>query len=152
LRRSSDVLQQPGHNALDRHGADLASEIRKLRERLHPDAPPIAPSRNLFEFHHENAGGNAAVRPVPLPPSESSERAHAAPPLKLIGLAEADAADAGDQGSARSRTAILSGFGDVFLVTENDTVASRYRVSKVDSGAVELVDTITGASFQLTLQ
>ncbi len=88
-------------------GAELAAEIARLQERLRPTTEPST-SRNLFRF-------NAPVRPtmdtplvVPdaLPPAPPAMR----PPLTLVGLAE-DTTDAGVV-----RTAIISGFGDIFLV------------------------------------
>jgi hypothetical protein len=66
--------------------------------------------------------------------------------LKLEGLAE----DHNDQGPVR--TAIISGFGDVFLVKEGDNVTARYRVAKISPDAVELTDLTTDTPLRLALR
>ena len=50
------------------------------------------------------------------------------------------------------RTAIVSGFGDIFLVKAGETVASRYRVVSVASDGVELVDETDGSTLRLSLK
>src|SRR5688572_29437770 len=45
------------------HGAQLAAEIARLRDRLRPTTPPQAPGRNLFQFSRSNAR-RAATAPV----------------------------------------------------------------------------------------
>src|SRR5437763_7616643 len=78
--------------AIDTRGAELASEIRRLHARLHPDATPREPGRNLFAF-------GAPMQRTP-PPVESNAAvsteaapAPAAPLLRLSGLAEDLGAD-----------------------------------------------------------
>jgi hypothetical protein len=124
-------------------GAELAAEIARLQERLRPTTEPST-SRNLFRF-------NAPVRPtmdtplvVPdaLPPAPPAMR----PPLTLVGLAE-DTTDAGVV-----RTAIISGFGDIFLVKAGDRVGSRYRVAAVASDGADLIDDTDGATLHLSLK
>ena len=67
-------------------------------------------------------------------------------PLKLEGLAE----DHGDQGPVR--TAIISGFGDIFLVKEGDSVTLRYRVAKISADAVDLTDLTDDTPLRLALR
>jgi hypothetical protein len=67
-------------------------------------------------------------------------------PLKLEGLAE----DHGDQGPVR--TAIISGFGDIFLVKEGESVTLRYRVAKISADAVELTDLTDNTPLRLALR
>src|SRR5947207_2449334 len=123
------VEQKP--TSVDRSGAQLAVEVARLHERLRPTDTPIQ-SRNLFRYAApsgvRSASSTAPVTPSPvvqaLPPATVS-------PLKLEGLAE----DKGDQGPVR--TAIISGFGEIFLVKEGDSVTLRYRVARISSEAVE---------------
>lgn len=56
------------------------------------------------------------------------------PPLVLAGVAE----DVTPEGPRR--TAIISGLGQLFLVQEGETLARRYRVVRIGSTAVHLVD------------
>jgi hypothetical protein len=115
---------------VDARGADLAAEIARLHERLHPTAVPQQPARNLFEFTLNAsptpapAAGVGAVAPAPaVQPAGTPE-----PAFALIGVAE----DAG------VRTAIISGQGQLFMVKEGDLVAERYRVTHVGADAVDL--------------
>src|SRR5690348_8272249 len=48
--------------AIDKSGAQLAAEIERLHDRLHPTATPEQPQRNLFEF------GAIHVEAPPRPP------------------------------------------------------------------------------------
>src|SRR5262249_11591487 len=96
-------------NVVDKSGAELAVEVKRLHERLRPSDPPVH-SRDLFRYAaRPSAAMPAPPSPGAPPPSEQPPAAIVAP-LKLEGLAE----DHGDQGEVR--TAIISGFGDIFLV------------------------------------
>jgi len=113
---------------IDTRGAELASEIARLHERLRPDAPPVDPSRNLFAFRAAAARRLPAPAPAPAPMpalSEALPQALAQPAFKLAGIAE----DAGPDGPVR--TAIISGEGQLFMVKEGESVTSRYRVVKI---------------------
>jgi hypothetical protein len=50
------------------------------------------------------------------------------------------------------RTAIISGFGDIFLVKEGDSVTLRYRVAKISPDAVELTDLTDNTPLRLALR
>jgi hypothetical protein len=124
--------------AVEKSGEELAAEIGRLHDRLHPTALPTRPARNLFEF--------TATRPAHAPAlAAQTQLAPAAPaaapapaPLALIGVAE----DGG------VRTAVVSGFGQVFLVKEGEQVTDRYKVRAIESSAIELDDASGGAGDQ----
>lgn len=133
---------------VDARGAELASEIARLHERLSPDATPAQPSRNLFRFRA------AAVRPLALATTKPSDPEPAASPapapeplaLKLAGIAE----DPGPDGPVR--TAIISSSGPLFLVKEGDSVTSSYRVVKIMADRVDLAGTRDGLVRHLDLK
>ena|SRR5436305_8713065 len=124
--------------------------IESLHDWLSRPATPQPRSRNLFAFAAAPRSTRAVVDPArveasapqPLP----SPSAPPAPPLKLIGLAE----DSGPAGA--SRTAIISGNGQLFVVTSGDAVTSRYRVASVSTTLVELTDLQTGETLRLALR
>ena len=123
-------VASPGR--LESSGAELAAEIARLHERLRPTVQPMQ-SRDLFRYGSRSR--EAAVTPVEIAPVEPlAPPVPAAPPLRLVGLAEDAAAD------GPVRTAILSSPGGVLLVKDGDVVLSRYRVTKVSADAVDLID------------
>src|SRR5262249_12488666 len=133
-------------SVIDQSGAELAGEVKRLHERLRPSDAPVD-SRDLFRY----APRASAPAPVATaaPPAAAVQEQALAPivaPLKLEGLAE----DHGDQGPVR--TAIISGFGDIFLVKEGDSVTSRYRVAKISPDAVELTDLTNNTPLRLALR
>jgi hypothetical protein len=69
----------------------------------------------------------------------------AQPSLILSGIAESRIP------RGTRRTAIISGGGQLYLVTEGDMVAGRYRVVTVDSDAVTLRDD-NGTDIRLSLK
>ncbi len=129
---------------VDRSMAALQSEIGRLHERLAPTAAPTR-SRDLFRF-----STRAPRRAVVAPPVAEAEAIVPAPPVRpsltLIGVAE----DVTPDGVVR--TAIVSGFGDVFLVKAGDTIRLQYRVELVSGDAVQVVDTATAAATTLALR
>ena len=120
----------PRTSAVDASGAELAAEIARLHDRLHPTTAPQQPARNLFEFTLRAAPIPAPDRVADAAPAVAREPAAESPDpaLTLIGVAE----DAG------VRTAIISGRGQLFLVKEGDLVGERYRVAHVGTDAVDL--------------
>src|SRR5262245_2367987 len=131
-------------NVVDKSAAELTVEVKRWHERRRPSDPPVH-SRDLFRY----AARPSATVPTPAipvaPPSEPPPAAIVAP-LKLEGLAE----DHGDQGEVR--TAIISGFGDIFMVKEGDSVTARYRVAKISADAVELTDLTDNSPLRLALR
>ena len=133
--------------AIDARGEALAAEIARLHERLRPTITPHDPPRNLFQF-------TSARQPVVLAPTKPALTeaapvvpiAPAAPPFKLIGIAE----DAGEAGIMR--TAIVSAPGQLFLVKEGQNVTLRYRVTKIGGDAVDLEDLGDHTTLRLALK
>ena len=132
-------------SAIDRSSALLQAEIARLHDRLVPGATPSR-SRDLFRFNQPKprrasvptTAVDETEPPAPVPP--------ALPALQLIGVAE----DASPDGVVR--TAILSGFGDVFLVKAGDTVSGRYRVDQVSADAVQITSLSTSTASTLALR
>src|SRR5438309_51218 len=118
--------------AIDTRGAELASEIRRLHARLHPDATPREPGRNLFAFGAPMQRTPPPVESNAAVSTEAAPAAPAAPLLRLSGLAE----DLGADGSI-VRTAIISSEGQLFLAKEGDAVTARYRIAKISADVVE---------------
>jgi len=132
-------------------GAELAAEIARLRERLHPTIEPQQPTRNLFQFSMAaNPPRDRAATPISPPalvPSEAPAQPQAAPPaLKLIGIAE----DPGSDGPVR--TAIISGFSQLFFAREGESVAGRYRVRSLSGEGAELTDLVDATTLRLALK
>jgi hypothetical protein len=134
--------------AIEARGAELASEIARLQERLRPTSTPRQPGRNLFSFR---AGAPREPQPQPAfaPPRALAEAAPltpALPSLKLAGIAEDTEAD------APIRTAIISGEGQLYMVKEGEAVTPRYRVAKISADVVELVDLLDNSVRRLALR
>jgi hypothetical protein len=139
--------------AIDRSGAELSTEIARLRERLRPSAQP-AQARDLFRYRARAAAQSAAAAAA----RDSALALQLAPqqllapslsdvaPLKLVGMAE----DPGDAGPIRS--AILSGFGDLFIVKAGDSIAGRYRVAAISADNIDLVDVSTNAPLRIPVK
>jgi len=123
-------------------GAELAAEIARLHNRLHPTTPPEQPERNLFKFGSSAAQQVALAPPAPAPEPAAAPVVPQAPPLTLIGVAE----------DADVRTAIISGLGQLFLVKEGERVADRYTVTRIDPAGVDLLDATDSRTIQLTLK
>ena len=121
---------------IEARGAELASEIAKLHDRLRPTAMPRQPGRNLFVYH---AAAPAAGAPMPATKAALSEAVPLAapaalPPLKLAGIGEDDGPD------GPLRVAFIAGDGQLFMVKEGESVTPRYRVTKISADVVELRD------------
>jgi hypothetical protein len=131
---------------VEKRGAELATEIERLHERLTPSAAPRTPGRNLFTFHVA-----AARQPAPVPPAPHAALAElpapiALPALKLSGIAE----DPGADGPVR--IAFIAGGGQLFMVKEGETVTPRYRVATIAADVVELTDVIDNSVRRLALK
>ncbi len=145
-RRAAPPAATPNTAAIELRGAELAAEVARLRARLRPTDEPQSPARNLFQF----ARGTAPVAAAPIvevnQPAVVAAAPPSPPPFTLVGLAS-DSTDADIV-----RTAIISGFGDVFLVKEGETLASRYRVVRVGADGVDLTAISDGTPVTLRLQ
>jgi hypothetical protein len=133
--------------AIDTRGAELASEIRRLHQRLHPDATPREPGRNLFAFSAPTHRTPRLTEASAAASTEVVPAAPAAPQLRLSGLAE----DRGEDGSI-VRTAIISSEGQLFLAKEGDAVTARYRIARISADVVELVDLLDNSTLRLVLK
>jgi hypothetical protein len=140
VRRPAPVVVAPNTTAVELQGAELATEIARLRARLRPTDQPQEPARNLFQFNARSARSSA--------PPPSPERAApvanvpAQPPLSLLGFAAEGA----------TRTAIISGFGDLFLVKEGDRIGAQYRVARIDADGVVVSNVSDETTFTIRLQ
>ncbi|MCC7417844.1 MAG: hypothetical protein IT176_11965 [Acidobacteria bacterium] len=131
---------------VEKSGAELATEIARLHERLRPAASPRSDGRNLFRF---GASPAAAAASPAIDPSRVVHEAAALPPppppFTLAGIAE----DAGPDGPIR--TAIISTPRELFLARVGETIAGRYRVAAISADVVELVGAGTGETIRLAL-
>jgi hypothetical protein len=134
----------PAHHASAPPRVPLAADVARLHERLRPTIAPLQ-SRDLFRYA-SRAPKASRVASVPLPSAaEVRPSPVALPPLSLVGIAE----DTGDAGPVR--TAIVSGFGDLFLVKAGESITARYRVVSVSPDVVELLDTTDQTTRRLPL-
>jgi hypothetical protein len=127
--------------------AEVQAQTLRLKSRLAAAPAPHEPFRNPFSFatrrepERRDAPASAAELPAPAigPPLE--------PAIELMGVA------ASESPAGVVRTAIISALdGELFLVKEGESIASRYRVGPVSADAVELYDLLTGAVRRLTLR
>jgi hypothetical protein len=132
---------------LDTLAGDVQSQASRLRTRLAAAPAPHASLRNPFMFGAPEAPVRRA-RPA-VEPSSIEPAASAAPDLvlELAGVAEQKTA------TGLKRTAMVAAPGDqLFMVTEGQELAGRYRVSAIGADAVELTDLMTGATRRLALK
>jgi hypothetical protein len=134
------VLPQP--NTPDISSEALKAEIARLHERLRPSATPLQ-TRDLFRYVavEKTRTAQQPTEALPLVPP-----APAAPPVKLIGIAE----DGGADGPVR--TAVLSWQGELIFAKEGDSVSPQYQVSRISSEVVELLDTSAGSVLRIALK
>jgi hypothetical protein len=135
---------------VDQRGAVLAEEIARLHERLRPSAVPLQPGRDLFTYSRQPSPPPPPAAPPPRPARPALTEAPVLRPpasaLRLSGIAE----DVTPDGVVR--TAIISGFGQLFVVKEGERVTDRYRIAKISAEAVELSDLTEGAVLRLALR
>jgi hypothetical protein len=127
--------------------SDIEQQATRLQSRLRAVRAYNEPHRNPFRFagRAEAATNEGEFDPVvesALPPVDL---APAAPRISVAGIAE-------EQSDGRvERTAILSSPMGVLLVREGEEVLGYYRVTRIDSEAVELVGLNDGTATRLTL-
>lgn len=133
----------------DAIATDVQSQAARLHERMAGAPVPSAAVRNPFAF-----GASRVAHPP-----RTADIVHAAvaadavpelapaPALLLMGIAEETTA------AGPRRTAIIGGDGDgIFMVVEGETVAGRYKVTRIGGDAVELEDQTTKAYRRLALR
>ena len=147
-RSSGPELPSASGIQLDALTSDVQSQAARLRVRLAAAPAPQAPLRNPFSFsQRRESRERPSAAPEPLSRGAEPAAFAADPVLELVGVAE-QKADAGSK-----RTAIVAAPGDVlFLVTEGQELAGRYRVSAIGADAVELLDLETGLTRRLGLR
>ena len=132
---------------VDTRGAALAEEISRLHEHLRPSAAPRQPGRNLFSFSPRQAPAPLLAACPPKPAlSEAIAARPAAPVMKLSGIAEDVTA------GGVVRTAIISAFGQLFVVKEGELVTERYRVARISADVAELSDLTEGTVLRFALK
>jgi hypothetical protein len=125
---------------------ELNSEATKLRQHVTGELRPS--TRNPFRFGtpKSEARGNSSG-------SRSASAAASIPVVALVPPAPAyTLAGIGERSmpDGRRRTAVISGEGQLYVVTDGEIVAGRYTVVRIDSEAVLLRDT-SGAELTLAL-
>jgi hypothetical protein len=133
----------------DALAADVRSQAARLHERLSEAPTPSAAVRNPFAFGEPRAAHAAPRSDVvqAAVAADSTPAVAAAPALLLMGIAEETTA------SGPRRTAIIGGDGDaIFMVVEGESVAGRYKVTKIGADAVELEDALSKAYRRLALR
>ena len=127
-------------------GAELAAEIARLRERLHPTTQPQTPTRNLFAFSRPAPVRRPEIVTRPEVTEETPSSRPSAPSLRLVGIAE----DEGTDGLVR--TAIIASMSQLFFAKIGDEVTSQYRVEKISGDAAILTDVGDHSSLTLVLK
>jgi hypothetical protein len=129
--------------------ADVQAQAERLHERMAEAPSPSAAVRNPFAFGEPRG----LRRPPTVDPVHATATAEpaptvaAAPTLLLMGIAEETTP------SGPHRTAIIGGDGDaIFMVTEGESVAGRYKVTKIGADAIELEDQTTKGYRRLALR
>ena len=136
-----------GHDAI---GFDMQEQAARLRAKLASAPVPQQPARNPFTFvNRDEPRMRERVHAAALPehaPALSAPVVDVEPPLSLVGMAEKQTP------AGPVRTAVITGSGDeLFLVSEGDELAGRYRVMVIAVDAVELQHLSTGAVRRLVL-
>ena len=131
----------------DSFGQRLRDRTQALR--THRTAPPrfVPAARNPFSFRERVAVAPRvrAVDPLPEAPVERPPDAIRAS-LRLSGIAE------DGQGATASRTAVISGGGQVLLLRDGDRFLSRFVVVRIAPDAVQIRDVDSGDSFTLMIR
>jgi hypothetical protein len=133
----------------DAIAADVQSQAARLHERMAEAPTPSSAVRNPFAF-----GAPRTPHPAPrtdlvqaMVAADPAPAVPAVPALLLMGIAEETTA------SGPRRTAIIGGDGDaIFMVVEGESVAGRYKVTKIGADAVELEDQTTKAYRRIALR
>ena len=152
LMRQTPEAALPAERERPDDTVTLAEEVQaqtlRLKNRLASAPTPHEPFRNPFAFSSRTAPER---KEAAAPAAEEGPAPELGPPLEpaieLIGIAEKETA------KGPARTAIISALsGELFLVTEGETLAARYRVGPVSADAVELNDLLTGTVRRLALR
>jgi hypothetical protein len=140
-------VQRPAA-AVEITAEDLNTQATKLREHLNGQLSPS--KRNPFRFGSaksvaSHVGNSAGARSSATAVASATPVAPPPPNYTLAGIAERNAPE------GRKRTAVISGEGQLYLVTEGQVVGGRYTVVRIDAEAVLLRDQ-TGTDLTLALR
>lgn len=133
-----DTAPGPGGPALRAHADRLRARLAAMADR-----PPVA--RNPFRFETP-AGARTGMRAAAVPQAAAAELPPPRPELHFVGLAE-DVRD-----GALDRTAIVTGFNQLYLVREGEQIALRFLVKRIGADAIELEDLADGTPVRLGLR
>jgi hypothetical protein len=127
--------------------ADIQSQTTRLKSRMATAPTPQEPFRNPFIFG-ERATTTPRVRREALVTPPPAPAIPPEPAIELIGVTT------NQSPSGPVRTAVISALsGELFLVKEGETVATRYRVGPVTADAVDLIDlAVSGTTRRLVLK
>ena len=145
---SAPVNPAPGAATGTSGPSEIELEAARLQARVRQEVEYQRPERNPFRFGASRSVATrvTAIEPPASEPAVMAPSVPVAPPVTLSGIAE-------DQvGERTERTAILSSASGVLLVREGDQVLGQYRVGRIETGAVELVNIADGATTRLTLR
>jgi hypothetical protein len=156
LASAAGVSRQPPDAPVERTGVEgvqldtLASEVQsqaaRLRTRLAAAPAPQSPLRNPFAFRPK-ASVRRASPAIDRPSFGIPSVVMPDPVLELVGIAEQKVE------TGLKRTAMVAAPGDqLFMVSDGQELAGRYRVSAIGADAVELQDLVTGAIRRLALR
>jgi hypothetical protein len=134
----------------------LEQEAVHLRDRSVVKPVP-ASSRNPFRYatpvpvattpSKPSSVVSAMVQPLADAARSALTAVAERPALHLVGVAETRTPD-----GKITRTAIVSGLRQLFLVKEGEAVAGRFKVGRIGAQAIDLVDLIDGSSTTITLR
>lgn len=136
--------------------AQVQSEAARLHARTAGAPAPSAAVRNPFAFAALNPQGPRphALGTGIVQATVASDALPAVPPapvLVLMGIAEDTTGTA--TGTAPHRTAIVGDAAEtIYMVVEGDSLAGRYKVTKIGADAVELEDLATKAFRRIAMK
>jgi len=143
---ASTAPQRPG--AASETSSDIEVQAMRLQARAPAERRFTEPRRNPFRFDGRPSTASTPREAAALESREPEQPAivePARPVVSVAGIAE-------DQVDGRiQRTAVLSSPAGVLLVREGEEVLGRYRVARIESEAVELVERASGETLRLTL-
>jgi hypothetical protein len=140
--------------ALESTASPLPTASRDVPPPLRTiDVPAAAPrlgGRNPFTFAVPSPSGREAPvtsePEVAAPPAGLQALPTASNPMRLVGIAARDAPD------GPRRTAVISAFGELWLLEAGEALTGRYRIETVGETSVALVDLATGTTLTLILR
>jgi hypothetical protein len=123
---------------------ELNAQARKLRDQV--GAARLRPStRNPFRFGSPRLSTTSKSHAEPAPAAIVPEPAIVRPQFSLSGVA------ARNTPQGPKRTAVITGSGQLYVVTEGEMVGGQFTVVRIDPEAVLLRDA-AGAEITLTLR